>query len=75
MSSAVTDTADVRLDDWLLLIRAEYLEVPGLHLTLQQARRLWCLDEATSTALFSALVDARFLRQTETGAYVRADAG
>jgi hypothetical protein len=64
---------DARVTDWLGLIRAEYLELPGLHLTLPQARRLWGLDEVTSQAVFAALVDARFLKQTRTGAYVLAD--
>lgn len=57
---------------WLRLIRAEYLESPGLHLTMPQARRLWGLDQPTTVALLSELVDARFLRQTRTGTYVRA---
>lgn len=56
--------------DWLERIRAEYLEMPGLHLTLPQARRLWGLDDLTSAALFAALVDVKFLKQTRTGAYV-----
>ena len=60
---------------WLGRIRAEYLEMPGLRLTLAQARRLWGLDEITSDALLSALVDAQFLRKTRNGTYVRADLG
>lgn len=58
--------------DWLRLVRADYLEVPGLHLTLSQARRFWGLDESTSVQLFETLVDARFLKQTRNGGYVRA---
>jgi hypothetical protein len=58
---------------WIQLIRAEYLEIPGLHLTRNQVRRLWGLDDLTCDALLEALVDLRFLRQTRTGAYVRAD--
>lgn len=58
---------------WLGRIRAEYLEMPGLQLTLAQARRLWGLDEPTSMALLAALVDARFLRRTRTGMFVRSD--
>jgi len=60
--------------DWLRLIRSEYLEMPGLHLTLAQARQFWRLDASTSSAVLDALVDARFLRRTDRGAYVRADA-
>jgi hypothetical protein len=61
------------IPDWLCLIRGQYLEMPGLRLTLPQARRLFGLDDLTSSALFAALVDTKFLRQTRAGAYVRAD--
>ena len=60
---------------WLARIRTEYLEMPGLGLTLPQARRLWGLDELTNDALFETLVDAQFLRKTASGTYVRADLG
>ncbi|MGE0124402.1 MAG: hypothetical protein AB7L91_02370 [Dehalococcoidia bacterium] len=60
--------------DWLRLIRAEYLEMPGLHLTLAQARQLWRLDASTSSAVLDVLVEAGFLRRTDRGAYVRAGA-
>jgi hypothetical protein len=59
--------------DWLQLIRAEYLEIPGLHLTRDQVRRLWGLDEVTCDALLEALVEEGFLRRTRTGAYIRCD--
>ena len=58
---------------WLTLIQSEYREMPGLHLTPAQARRLWGLDDLTTRALLSALVDSRFLRQTPSGAYVLAE--
>ena len=67
-------TADIPLTEWLQLIRAEYLEMPGLSLTKPQLQRLWSLDPVTSEALLAALVDARFLRCTRQKAYVRADA-
>jgi hypothetical protein len=67
--------ADTHLTDWLQLIRAEYLEVPGLCLTKSQAQRLWGLDPVTSEALLAALIDAKFLRRTRQDAYVRADVG
>jgi len=59
--------------DWIQLIRAEYLEIPGLHLTRNQVQRLWGLDDLTCDALLEALVNVRFLRQTRTGAYVKTD--
>lgn len=68
-------SAETTIVDWLHLIRAEYLEIPGLHLTEPQVQRLWGLDPVTSEALLSALIDAKFLRRTRRGAYVRADLG
>jgi hypothetical protein len=61
--------ADVH--DWLGLIRAEYFEMPCLHLTRNQFQRLWNLDKVTCDWLLQALVDEGFLRLTEAGAYVR----
>jgi Fic family protein len=54
-------------------IRGEFLEMPGLRLTLSQAARLWHLDLATCAAAFIHLVSDRFLQRTAGGAYVRAD--
>ena len=68
-------TADTHIADWLRLIRAEYLEIPGLCLTKSQVQRLWGLDPVTSETLLAALVDAKFLRRTRQDAYVRADVG
>jgi DNA-binding IclR family transcriptional regulator len=71
MATTTTNHTDFPMADWLGLIRAEYLELPDLHLTLPQARRLWGLNEAMTHAVLAALVDAGFLAQTRTGAYVR----
>ena len=59
------------LADWLPLIRGEFQEIPGLHLTKPQVQRLWGLDGPTCDELLDALVDGGFLRRTQTGAYVR----
>ena len=67
--------ADTPINDWLLLIRAEYLEIPGLRLSKAEVERLWGLDSVTSEALLAALVDVKFLRRTVHDAYVRADVG
>jgi hypothetical protein len=61
------------MTDWLQLIRAEYHEIPGLHLTKPQFRRLWNLDETMCEALLEALETTRFLRRTRAGAYIKAD--
>ena len=57
-------SVDTHVADWLMLIRAEYLEIPGLSLTKQQVERLWGLDAVTSGTLLAALVDVTFLRRT-----------
>jgi hypothetical protein len=58
----------------LARIRAEYREMPGLRLTLVQARRLWGLDIMTCASALSALQAAGFLHVTRDGAYLLADA-
>jgi len=60
------------MDEQLLArIRAEFLEMPGLHLTLAQARRLWHLDDAICRAALDELVRAKFLTRNANGAFTR----
>ena len=61
----------MNLPDLVRRVRAEYLEMPGLHLTDAQARRIWNLDEEWCEAVLNVLMEARFLRRTSTGAFVR----
>jgi len=68
-------TAQTTITDWIHLIRAEYVEIPDLHLTRDQVQRLWSLDAVMCDALLEAFLDVRFLRRTRTGAYIRADGG
>ena len=58
----------------LHLIRAWYRDSPGLRLTKTQVERIWGLDALMCDALLAALVDARFLKCTSAGVYVRTDA-
>ena len=51
-------------------IRAEFLEMPGLCLTIEQAQRLWSLEPRTCEALLRILIDSRFLRRTDRGLFV-----
>ena len=55
--------------------RGEYLEMPGLSLTLEQAQRLWALDRRTCSGVLSNLVQNGFLRQRRDGSYIRQGAG
>jgi hypothetical protein len=61
------------IDDWLRFIRAEYLEMPGLHLTRAQVQRLWALDRDLCDAVLDALVALEFLRKTDHEAYALAN--
>jgi hypothetical protein len=62
---------DVAASEVLVRIRSEYREMPGLCLTLLQARRLWALDESTCSRLLSNLVSEGYLRKSAAG-YVKA---
>jgi hypothetical protein len=58
----------------LARIRSEYAEMPGLRLTVLQARRLWGIDILTCSAALTALEAAGFLARTRDDAYVLASA-
>jgi len=51
-------------------IRAEFLEMPGLRLTLPQTQRLCGADRASCEAVLHALVDEHFLALRH-GSYAR----
>ena len=51
-------------------VRAEYLEMPGLCLSVQQACRLWQIEATHCTRILDGLVAERFLRRTATGAFI-----
>ena len=55
---------------WLEQVREEYLEMPGLHLTLPQMRRLWGLSSSACEALVNALVEQHFLAKADDDSYV-----
>lgn len=52
-------------------IRGEFKEMPGLTLTMEQARRLWSLDSPTCAETLKYLVDVGFLCVKPNGAYAR----
>jgi hypothetical protein len=56
-------------------VRNEYLEMPGLSLTLGQAQRMWQLRRTECERLLDTLVDTGFLARTSAGAFVRAGSG
>jgi hypothetical protein len=56
-------------------IRAEYLEMPGLRLTLAQAQRLCGVERALCQRVLDTLVEAKFLSLKPDGAYARVTEG
>jgi hypothetical protein len=66
-------SGEATLTNWFRIVRAEYLEMPGLCLTALEGERLWGIDSTACEALLDALVRTGFLRRTHAGRYVRAD--
>jgi hypothetical protein len=59
----------------LIRIRAEYLEMPGLHLTLDQMQRLFGVERTLCQQVIDALVAMQFLRVKPNGTYARVTDG
>jgi hypothetical protein len=51
--------------------QADFMEMPGLHLTEAQAARLWCFDPALCVRVLDALVESRFLFRTRHASFAR----
>jgi hypothetical protein len=56
-------------------VKSEFIEMPGLRLTLEQGSRLWGLERAECDALLHSLVHRKFLTVTAAGNYARATDG
>ena len=72
MSTHVVAQTPVHLTnapDLASLIRAEYLEMPGLSVTLAQAARLWHVDRRSCLEVLDGLTREGFLRYIR-GTYV-----
>jgi hypothetical protein len=54
-------------------VLAEYREMPGLALTIDQARRLWGCDAVTCRRIADVLADQRILRWSRRGLLIRAE--
>ena len=59
------------IEQMLRRIQCEFLEMPGLRVTIPQAQRLWDLDACVCESLLAALVDVQFLVRTVDGAFMR----
>jgi hypothetical protein len=58
-------------EDLLRRIEGEYLEMPGLQLTPEQAQRLWALDRETCAMILEILVARQFLIRGSDDRYRR----
>lgn len=67
-----TGTADEPISDWLRVVRAEYLEMPGLNLTKPQVKRLWGFDTDTCDRVLEELEASHFLARTAHDHYILA---
>ena len=54
-------------------VRAEFIEMPGLRLTIRQAARLCGLDQAVCDRAVETLVHRDFLRWISTGLVARVE--
>ena len=63
---------DPTLDTAVRRAQSEFLEMPGLRLTLPQAARLWSYDTVFCGQVLTTLVDSQFLVRTRD-TFVRAE--
>jgi DNA-binding IclR family transcriptional regulator len=56
-------------------VRAEYLEMPGMRLTIQQVQRLCGIEPIQCRTVLDGLVEAEFLSVTPDGRYTRSTEG
>jgi hypothetical protein len=54
-------------------VRSEFLEMPGLRVTIRQAARLWGLEPSACEHVIDVLVQSAFLRRTPGGMVTRID--
>jgi hypothetical protein len=52
-------------------LRAEYLEMPGMRLNLEQVQRLCGIERSMCKVALDALVETKFLCVRPDGSYVR----
>ena len=63
------------IQDVIERMRAEYLEMPGLRLTSEQAQRLCGIERTVCQLVLDGLITVNFLHRTAGGHYVRAMEG
>jgi hypothetical protein len=61
--------------DMVERLRAEYLEMPGLHLTAEQVQRLCGIERTACRTVLDALIKAKFLAEKPDGHFARLTEG
>jgi hypothetical protein len=74
-SSTVMKDAPRSEREWTLMIRGEFLEIPGLRLTKEQIQQLWRLRPDACATVLETLLNQRFLQLTADGHYVHGSFG
>ena len=68
---ATSDCRTSRMEALALVIESEFNEMPGLRLTLAQARRLWNLSNEDCLRVLDDLIAGGRLVRDEEGRYCR----
>jgi hypothetical protein len=63
------------IEDLLNRLRAEFLEMPGMHLKPEQVQRLCGVERGLCQTVLDSLVDAKFLCVSADGQYARVTEG
>ena len=63
---------DPAIDNAVRRVQSDFLEMPGLRLTLPQAARLWAYDAGFCSEVLAMLVENRFLIRSRDG-FIRAE--
>jgi hypothetical protein len=74
MTARVAGAAHPTMEHLLRRIQSEFREMPGMRLTCRQAQRLWNLDQLVCESVLAALVDVRFLIESDGVFLQRAEA-
>ena len=75
MRTTTISNDGTRLDFASALSRAksDFIEMPGMQLTVKQAMRLWSFDPDLCDAVLRSLVDSHFLIRTKHAIFLRAE--
>ncbi len=60
------------MDAVIARVRNEFIEMPGLRLSIPQAMRLWGLDRDQAQSVIDRLVNEAFLKVSPRGEVLRA---